>query len=326
MAVNDKIKTSDYNDIQSTLANVMSTGAGNTGWGQSMKSSQVGLSDRVTINEWSNLRYDIINAYKHIYGSTPTMVQPNEGNTVRYSNTFVPDTGASDAPVTQYQSYATTISSNRFIVGAGQYATTATTSSSTTWPSALYGSYWTTKVSCVVTVSWPDANQARYFFNSGGTIRISASRSGGTVSSQNTSWSSILTTAGTREFGGNTPNTGTSPADGSNWYRMTNVWAAWYAINGSSPYGSNQYRISSRCPVVNNSSGTASSAEFWLEFFDNYTDPGNYYLDSPNTIDQIDGTITVSVSAKYATGVLVPTGFGNFSVTNPTVTIGAVAP
>ena len=326
MAVNDKIRTPDYNDIQSALATVMAGGSGNYGWGQTMLSSQVSTSTKVTINEWANLRYDIINAYKHIYGSTPTMVSPAEGNTVRYSGSFVPDTGASDAPVTQYQTYVTNISANRFTVGAGQYATTAATTSSTTWPSAFYGSYWTTRIACLVTVQFSSATEARYFFNSGGTIRFTASQSGGTVSSQNSSWASILTTAGTREFGANTPSTGTTPADGLNWYRLTNTWTQWYSISGSSPYGSNTFKIYSRCPVVNNSTGLAQSAEFLLEFNDVYTDPGNYYLDSPNTIDKVDGTFSVSASTKYATGVLVPTGVGNFVVSNPVVTVGAVAP
>lgn len=349
MAVNDKIRTPDYNDIQSALATVMSAGSGTYGWGQTMKSSQVNVGNTVSINEWGNLRYDIINAYKHVYGSTPTTVEAKEGFKVRYSNTFVPDTGPTlahqppiypgdavqtntDQPITQYSTYVANITADRFLVGSGQYATTAATSTSTTWPHATYGSYWTSKIQCTVTVSWANANQARYFFNSGGQIRFAASRSGGATSSQNTSWSSILSTAGTREFGGNNPGTGTTPADCTNWYRLTSSYNPWYTINGSSPYGSNQYRISARCPVSNNSSGSATSAEFLLEFFDNYVDPGNtgaqgtYPGDSPNTIDLVDGTFTVSVSAKYATGVLVPSGLGNFTVTNPTISVGTISP
>ena len=332
MAVNDKIRTVDYNSIQSSLSTIMSSGSGTSGWGQLMRSSQVSVSDSVTINEWSNLRYDIINAYKHVFGSTPTMVNPGEGNTVRYSNTFVPDTGASDAPVTQYETYVSTITANKFTVGAGQYATTAAVSNSTTWPNASYGSYWTSKIQCTVTVSWANATQARYFFNSGGQLRFSSSRTGGSTSSQNTSWSSILSAAGTQSFGANNPGTGTSPLDCTNWYRLTNSYKVWYTSTGSSPYGSNTFKIYARCPVADNSTGTASSAEFLLEWTDLYTDPGNtgpqgtYAGDSPNTIDLVDGTFTVNVSTLYATGVLVPTGFGNFTVTNPTISVGTIAP
>lgn len=325
MAVNDKIRTSDYNTMQSTLANVLGGGSGTSGWGQTVRSSQVAVGNKVTINEWGNLRYDIINAYKHINGSTPTTAQAVEGEKIKYRSSFTPDTGTLDAPYTQYDTYINSIVANKFTVGTGQYATTSATTSSTTWPNATYGSYWTSKIACLVTVEWQSADQARYFFNSGGLIRIAASRTGGSSSPQNNSWSSILSTAGTREFGAVVPNTGTTPADCTNWYRLTNTYNPWYSINGSSPYGSNQYRISARCPNVNNSTGTATSAEFYLEFFDNYTDPGQHPSNPvPDYIDAIDGTFTVSVSLKYATGIMVPSG--TFAVTNPTVTVGAVAP
>lgn len=319
MAVNDTIRTPDYNSIQSTLAGIMSTGSGTSGWGQPMKSSQVAVGNKVTINEWGNLRYDIINAYTHIFGSTGSPVLVNEGNTVRYD--------ATTSPITQYDTLTTTIVSNKFTVGAGQYATTGATTSTTTWPSALYGSYWAGRIACLITIYWSDANYARWFFNSGGTVRIATSRTGGTGSPQNNSWSSILSSAGTREFGGNLPGTGTSPADGSNWYRMTNSWQPWYSISGSSPYGSNTYRIYSTCPYVSNASGSATQGQFLVELVDNYTDPGQSpYNPTPDYIDSVDGTFTVSVSLKYATGVLVPAGFGNFTVTQPTVVVGAIAP
>ena len=90
MAVNDTIRTLDYNTLQSTLADVISTGTGNSGWGQSIKSSAVTVSNSVTVNEWANLRYDIINAYTHIYGSANSPVLPDVGNTVRYHATQSP--------------------------------------------------------------------------------------------------------------------------------------------------------------------------------------------------------------------------------------------
>lgn len=319
MAVNDKIRTPDYNDIQSALATVIGAGSGNSGWGQSLKSSQVSVSNRVTVNEWANLRYDIINAYTHIYGSANSPVLPAEGNTVRYH--------ATASPVYEYNTIIADIVSKKFTVGTGQYATTTATTSSTTWPNATYGSYWTSKIQCSVTVEFADPTQARYFFNSGGQIRFAASRTGGTSNAQNNSWSSILSSAGTQQFGGNNPGTGTTPADCTNWYRLTNVYTPWYSLSGSSPYGANQYRISARGPSANNSTGTASYADFLIEFIDNYVDPGQHPRNpKPDTIDAVDGTFTVSVSVKYATGILVPSGLGSFTVSTPTVTVRAITP
>lgn len=317
MAVNDIIKEAEYNNIRNKLIAILSTGSGTSGWGQTVVSSAVSEGNKVTINEWGNLRYDIINSYTHIYGSAPTTVTVADGDTIRFS--------AIDAPVTTYDAIVDTIIANKWTVHSSQSATEVATPSATTWPGA-YGSSWATKIQCTISVSWPNANAARYFFNSGGQIRISAAQSGGSVTAQNTSWRSILSTAGTQSFGGNNPGTGTTPLDGQNWYRLTNSYQQWYTISGSSPYGANSYRILVRSNVANNSSGTATSADFLLEFIDNYTDPGNYPLDSPNTDGTVNGTFTVAASSLYATGVLVPTGTGNFTVTRPAITIGTVAP
>lgn len=316
MPVNDTIRNVDYNSIRTKVIGIMGTGSGNSGYGQSLNSSDVAVGNKVTINEWANLRYDIINAYVHQNGSLPSIVTASEGNTIRYSTV--------DAPITTYDTLANGLIANKFAVGAGQSAVNAYTPSSTTWPGA-YGSFWNTRVACTIDVYWANSNAARYFFNSGGQIRIASSRSGGSVLSQNTAWTSILSGAGTQSFGGNNPGTGISPADGQNWYRLTNSYQQYYSTSGSSPYGSNTYRLSARVTdVISNAGGTAAASKFLVEFIDNYTDPGPE--PSPPPGDQVDGTIEVSVSVVYATGVLVPSGFGNFTVTLPTVAVGAVAP
>jgi hypothetical protein len=115
MPVNDTIKETDYNSIRNKIVNIIGAGSADSGWGQTLVSTAVAVGNPVTINEWGRLRFDIVNAYKHIFGTTPTTAQPSTGNTIRYSNTFVPD-NVSDAPVTQYDTYANTIINNRFTV------------------------------------------------------------------------------------------------------------------------------------------------------------------------------------------------------------------
>jgi len=335
MPVNDKIRESDYNSIRNKVVNVLGVGSGNSGYGQNIRSAAVAEGFKVSRTDWGNLRWDIINAFTHIFGSAPTTVNPQEGNTIRYSNTFVPDTGASDAPVTQYDTHANTIIANRFTVHPSQSATVALATASTTWP-GVYGNFWNSRIQCTVTASWTSAAQARYFFNSGGLIRFSSSRSGGSTNSQNTSWTSILSSAGTRSFGGNTPGTGVSPNDGTNYFRCTSSYQQWSINSGSTPYGSNSWRISARTPgVANNSSGTASVVEFLIEWIDNYTDPGTVQqpgesgprnpADFPPD-DAVDGTFSLSTSYLYSTGVLQPPLAGNFTIEQPSVTIGVIAP
>jgi len=316
-AINSKISQADYNTIRNKLVSVIGSGSVDYGWGQSIKSSAVAEGNTVSINEYSNLRYDIINAWTHIYGSAPTTYTVAEGNTIRYN--------ASNAPISAHDTLADTIVANRFTIAAGQYATTAATSVSRT-------AAWSNSLTCTIDVYWSDAAQARYFWNSGGQLRITASKSTGSLSnSQNTSWTSILSTAGTQIFGGNTPGTGTAPADGLNWYRLYQTFQNLYTISGSSPYGGNTYRIQSRCAdVISNNTGLSKYAQFKLDFIDNYTDPvpannpdgsANNPLNYPPG-DAVDGTLTVSANVLYATGILVPSG--TFAVVNPTIAISAI--
>jgi len=329
-SVNDKIFKADYNTIRNKIVGVLGFGSGNTGYGQQarVQSTAVSEDNKVTINEWANLRYDIINAYKHIYGSNPTTATVSEGGTIRYTTNFTPDTGTLDVPQRQYDVWADAIVANRFTVAAGESATTGVISSSKT-------TSWVSQCACTIQIYWSNSNDARYWFNSGGRIRISASRSGGAATSQNTSWTSLLSAAGSQSFGGALPNTGTSPNDGTNWYRTTSTFQTFYTATASSPYGSNNYQLQARCvDQPSNSGGLASQLEIRALFTDGYVDPGIAPITFPGNVqtatpanfppdDVVDGTLTVNVSSIYATGIMVPAS-QIFTVTQPTIAIGAV--
>jgi hypothetical protein len=327
-AVNSKILQADYNDIRNKIVTVLGNGSGNSGYGQQARIISVPVTEgtTVTINEWANLRFDIINAYKHINGVNPTTAQVVENQTIRYTSNFTPDTGTLDVPQNQYDVWANNITTNRFGIAAGESGTTTAVSASRTGP-------WISQCTCTIQFNWANSDQARYWFNSGGKIRISASRSGGIESptlgyQQNQAWTTLLSSAGTQSFGGAAPNASlvTSPNDGTNWYRTTNTFQTFYTATASSPYGSNNYQLQARCvDVANNSSGTAASGEIRVVFNDGYVDPATP-PHSPTTVlpvDGVDGTLTVSVSLLFATGIMVPSS-AVFTVTNPTVAIGAV--
>lgn len=318
-AVNSKIIQADYNSIRDKVIAVLGSGNGNLGYGQQARivSTAVAEGMTVTINEWANLRFDIINAYKHINGSNPTTAVVSEGNTIRYTSSFTPDTGTLDVPQKQYDDWANNITTNRFTIAGSEAATTAATVSSRT-------TAWVSQCQCDIQFYWTNANDARYWFNSGGKIRISASRTGGAGTAQNTSWTSLLSAAGTQNFGGAVPNTGTTPNDGTNWYRTNNTFQTFYTATASSPYGSNNYRLQARCvDVPSNSTGSAASGEIRVLFTDGYTDSGAGFSPNPAPGDDIDGTLSVSVSTLFATGIMVP-GSAAFTVVQPTIAISAV--
>jgi hypothetical protein len=170
-------------------------------------------------------------------------------------------------------------------------------------------------------VSWPTANDARHFFNSGGELRFSSSRSGGTTSggagtiaAQNNEWTNFLAnTVQTRAFGGNKPVTGTGSLTGTNFYRLANTYTnPWYSATAGGAYSLSTFRISARAvDIANNSSGGATTIEFLVEWIDDHVGVSG----GP---DGVDGTLTLSVSELRAAG--------DFTIETANVNIGRIEP
>ncbi len=356
MPVNDKILYTDYNTLRNAIATILGSGSGTSGYGQTVQSSTVsganGTSSvlgggagasTISITEYSKLRYDIINVYRHIYGSDPTPADPQVGQLIKYVTAAGAVTseydiseynvaeynatsiGGSNDPYTQFSVFVSDLQSNRFTCATSQSITEAkgTAVRTSAWGGGL------ATISCRLRISWSSAAQARYFFNSGGEIRISSTRTGGSTSAQNTSWTNLLNGVGSRTFSAQAPSTTLTGTAGSNWFTLTNIYQDWYTISDSSIYAANGYTLQARTldgAVSNNNSGTSSGLDILVKFTDNYRDrddtvpSGAGQRTAPD--DSVDGTLQVSVTAKRATGILQPEPTtGNFTIESPTVAI-----
>ena len=323
--INTKIDKDDYNAIQSVIARILGVGSANSGYGQTVLSSQVTVSDAVTVNEYAALRYDIINVNKHIFNATPSGINDQTiGAKVRYD--------AANAPINYWLSVANSLDTVRLTLApAGQRVSINHGTNNFT---GAWGSNTNPQLACTVTCEWTNSEQARFFFNSGSSMQFTSSRSGGSSTSQNTSWTTLLSTAGARIFGGGTPGTGTSPANGQNFFRLTNVGQTWSNVVASSPYALNEFSITAQTddaiPITNNSTGTSKKLKFVVFWNDNHfplggnsaqgtpVQPGGF---GPDTVD---GTVSLTVQTVKASGVLEPSGSGNFNIETPTVTIGTI--
>ena len=302
MAVNDIITPVDYNTLRSSIIPIIGNGTATSGYGQTVQSVDKVAHEKISQTDWDLLRFDIVNARTHQDGVAPTITDINEGQLLSFTNN------------TQYSGLITTAVSNRFNIGSGRFLTESATSSTRS-------TQWNTLVICEVTATFANANLCRWFFNSGGQVRIQSSRTGGAATAQNSDWSSLLSSAGLQAFGSQTPTAGFSPMNGQNFYRLTNSYQNFYSLSSSAPYSANTYYLDAKCDVADNSGGTATTVYIRVRFVDNYTDPGP--LGPPFTDDIIDGTLTVTVTEKRATGSLVPSG--TFTITRPTYSITAIA-
>jgi len=311
MPTGDLISVTDYNNIRTKVVNVLGTGSGPSGYGQTVQSSAVSVSSTVTKSQWDQLRYDLYNCLFHQTGTVPTLTTINVGDTIRY--------GAGH-PNNQYDTQANTAVANRYVLGSGQFVT------NTNVGTVTKSDAWYTQAYADLTCTFGSSDQARYFFNSGGQIRVTTSRTGGSSTSQNSSWSSILSSAGTQLFGAQLPTTGFSPMNGANFYRLTNTFQTYYQINASGAYSSNSYRLQARCNVADNSGGAASILYIRILLSDPYTDPPNtgVLAGSFPPEDRVDGTLTTTVSEVKASGVLQPApATGNFTIASPSYSLAS---
>jgi hypothetical protein len=254
----------------------MGTGSLSRGYGQTTFGTGKNTGDTISANDFNNIRYDLLNASAHQNGSAAALSLAGNvtGDIINSTdpNAFIP--------------YASTVDSNRFSCHSSRKSTTSAGSNSRT-------SSWASSVSATYTLNFSSADQARYFWNGGGRIRIASSRTGGAASSQNTAWSSLLTSAGTQSFGGSLV------------YSWGTGSTSLYSVASSAPYASNTYAIS---VSLNAAAGSATAFNFVLTWSDPYTDPSPGNPPAPEDI--VDGTLSYSVEIEFPTGghALTPSG------------------
>lgn len=291
MGVGLNISSVDYNTIRNKIIKILGAGSGQTGYGQmaSIVSSPVATGQTITAEQWGNLRYDIYNVLAHQTATAPTVYQAIKGETIKY--------GAS-VPNTLYNNLADTALINKFNIGLGQYV-------------VVVGAYapprilsWTSSLTSTVTVTFASADAARYFFNSGGKIRFTSTRSGGSNSPQNTAWSSLLNSVGSVDFGGYSPN----PA--VNFYSSNTTDKLLVSASLSGVYSGASYRITMKSNVEDNTSGGATILSFTVAWTDLYA----------NVNDAINGTLDLVINEVRAAGVMLPSGNNPFFIPSPICT------
>jgi hypothetical protein len=169
---------------------------------------------------------------------------------------------------------------------------------------------WTATVQHVFTVTFANANAARFFFNSGGEIRFAGSRSGGSSTDQNTDWTNLLSNAGTVKFAeGATTYTGsggTAAAVGFDDLTTSNQQI--FTATGSGSYSANDWTIEAKADAAY---GSATVITFYVYFKDDHAaQTGNYtgggLGNAPNEgagwtgADSVDGTLTSTITTLRA--------------------------
>lgn len=343
MAKGDRITTAAFNNLQSTVSLVM--GANASGYGQFLNSSPAQVNTVISSSQWNALRSDMSRAYLH---QTNTAVQ----DTLAISNPNPPNlqligssTTISDAILTQYSNFSSFVNANRAQHNVNQL--TPNVAITSTQRTANWGGA-TDVISHTVTLTFNGYTQnggaftvtpndhARYFFNAGGFIQISAlfTPTSAPAGSKNAMWQNLLTQFSqitfrdnsTQALGGFNTNAATSTEAGTGptadsttpgiasttgFFNLvtgattyTQIFRTTGPTSPNSSYVENDYIIKVRRP-------TLSTLEFVITFRDD--DAGDQTGLGGPVDEEVTGTLTSLVQCTRPSG----TG-GNVDVPAPT--------
>jgi hypothetical protein len=263
-SVGGLVQATDFNTLVggnpstsvNTLNTVWATGGTNAGYGQAPM-SQVSAGQTVAAGDWATLTYVTSNSASHQGTSILSVTAPAAGSTISYQ---------ANIPTNLTSIYSSRLN--------------AATQGSTVANTATYGSTWSTQITFTHTVTFANGDAARYFFNSGGQLKITCSNpnstaginlllnqlasnvgtvvqsapASGAVTIAGTSYSGISKVGG----GGNAPTISTN----SGYFAMTNTPVVIFnqtASTGPSAYLGTYIQMSARSNGTQGSNGDTGS-------------------------------------------------------------------
>jgi hypothetical protein len=239
------IQATDYNTFAGNttagLNRVWSTGSGDAGWGQT-DIATVATSGTVTATNWATLVNNLATSGTQTGTTLTSRTAPVTGNIIA----ILANVSADITSVTTNRGNAAA-SGTQYGVYSGTTAKTGGTGGGTT--------QWT--LTFTHTITFPSANQARYFWNAGGLVRLQYGKSS-TGTDIDPDWNAFVALCGsiyisgrvngaaqtiagqsytgTTRIGG-TGGTQTTLATTTGWYNLTSTPVTIFQLNNaSSPY------------------------------------------------------------------------------------------
>ena len=221
------IQATDYNGFVSTTAganlnDIWAAGSSDKGWGQTALTTVTAGTDTVTATQWAGLVNNLSSAGSQTNTTLTSRTAPVTGNTISILANVSTD--------------LTNVTTNRgnAVASGAQYTAWTGTNSKTAATSA--GS-WT--ITITNTITFPSAAQARYFFNAGGRIKISCSKTS-TGATGDPPWNALATAVGDIYVTGRvnsaaqtiagTSYTGTTKVGGSGTTNILTTTTGWYQL------------------------------------------------------------------------------------------------
>ena len=280
---------------------ILGVGDDERGYGQSGALGSVTVGETVQATSWASLLTKNTLLANHQGTTITSITNPTSGNTI--------------------SAYAA-LSANVTATFNGKLDAAGSGSDSTV--SSVTTTSWNTSSTLSKTFTFASRNQLRYFFNTGGMIRLSWSRTGGTTSTQNTAWTDTLTAAGTIVLTSDGASktiagvayTGTTKIGGSGTNQilltgsgvlnMSSTPAIYFKQIPPTGYGDNEIEVSMSIPA----DGTVLT--ILTDLSDDYTPP------DPGSPDLVDGTLTQVTTIRYPSTTYLADTWGTVTQNSPT--------
>lgn len=224
------IEATDYNGFVSTTASanlndIWGTGSGDKGYGQTAVST-VAAGGTVTATQWADLVNNIAAVANHQGTTITSRTAPTAGDTINI--------------LSDVNSDLSTLTTNRGdAAGSGSEITTFSGTTSKTSSTGSGSSAWT--ITFTHTITFPSANQARYFWNAGGLVKWQTSKTS-TGNLADAEWNDLANTlvgdiyvsngSATQTING-TDYTGTTKVGGTGSPNTLTTTTGWYDLSTS---------------------------------------------------------------------------------------------
>jgi hypothetical protein len=239
--------------------------------------------------------------------------------------------------------------------GVGTDVTTATSIAATTWNNLMLNikdcwdnrfspasttmssvsnvtrtTAWTSTLTEETTWTFASESAARAFFNAGGALGVSSSRTGGSATTQNSDWASLLSAMGDVLMNYNDTSASSGTSAGICFYELTASYQQLFIKYGSGAYASNFFKLEGKV----NSTTDPTVITLKATWSDPYTAAAAASADGaigPDGVpssgdetsgytDSIDGTLTLNGRRKQ------PNANGSsITITAPTISMAAIS-
>ena len=303
------ITAARINNLQSSISLILGTGSGQNGYGQTVTSSPVNnTGDIVEAADMNAIYADILKARVHQVGTNDigiAQVIQNLNTVAENTSSFVNDAGVTSIDpdgfkkgVVDFETLMTQVQADKAVMHPSQAALEPAISSARS-------STWNGLIAHEVQVTFSSANARRFFFNTGGEIRLSANNTGATTP-KGLDWNQLCSQVGTVKFSAETTVSTQGGGTSIGNYDLTSAFQSIYQKIGSGTYSAvyagNIYTIKARSDID-------TRIIFRIEFndvvFDNNVDNNvDGRIESVIQHYRADADVTVAAPSYYNTQTL----------------------